>query len=50
MRSGVTGSTRLRDCASQQLRQLGDIGCDPPRIVFGEQLRLNVRFAPESGD
>jgi hypothetical protein len=22
----------------QQLRQLGDIRCDPPRLVFGEQL------------
>jgi hypothetical protein len=23
---------------AQQLRQLGDVGGDPPRLVFGEQL------------
>src|SRR5262249_35020449 len=32
MRNGVAGSTRLKDCASQQLRQLGDIRRDPPRL------------------
>jgi len=28
----------VKDCASQKLRQLGDIRRDPPRLVFGEQL------------
>jgi hypothetical protein len=29
----VSGSTRLR----QQLRQLGDVGCDAPRLIAREQ-------------
>ena len=34
---------------AQQLRQLGDIHRDPPRLFAREQLGLNVRFAPKSG-
>jgi hypothetical protein len=25
-------------CPAQQMRQLGDIRCDPPRFIFCEQL------------
>ena len=30
--------------STQQLRQLGDIGRDRPRLVLCEQLGLNIRF------
>ena len=30
--------------------QLGDVGRNPSRFVLCEQLGLNVRFTPESGD
>jgi phage host-nuclease inhibitor protein Gam len=33
MRSGVAGPTPVKDCASQQLRQLGDIRRDPQRLA-----------------
>jgi hypothetical protein len=33
----------------EQREQLGDIRRDPPRLVLGEQLGLNVRFTPKSG-
>jgi len=33
----------------QQLRQLGDIRGDPPRLIAREQLGLNVSFAPKNG-
>jgi hypothetical protein len=32
------------------MAELGDIRRDPPRLVAGAQLGLNVRFTPESGD
>ena len=38
MRSGVTGSTRLRIVRRSRFRRLGDIRRDPSRLVFGEQL------------
>jgi len=38
MRSGVAGSTQLRNVLSQQLQQLRDVRRDPPRFILAEQL------------
>src|SRR6516162_4500990 len=39
MRSGVAGSTPVKDCASQQASATWRYsGRDPPRLVLGEQL------------
>src|SRR5262249_5077643 len=38
MRSGVAGPTPVNDCSSQQLRELGDMCCNPPRLVLAQQL------------
>ena len=49
MRSGVAGPTPVKDCASQQLRQLGDIRRNAPRLIFMPsslgQILLNLVLA-----